>query len=319
MQAAYINAYGTAQKLILGELDKPTIGPSQVLIKVVAAGVNPVDFHVRNGMLQESGYHSLPLVVGWDAAGHIVEIGAEVDQQALSLKLDDAVYVHSPINQQGADAEYLAVDAHLVAPKPTSLSFVESAAVPLAALTAWQGLFNDGLLTKGQRVLIHNASGGVGSFAVQIAKIAGAHVIATASSKKEQFVRDLGADEFIDYTKVEFEDALDAVDLVFAAVGGNDILPRSLRVLKAGGRLVSTFDELSAELAKEFKVTFSRMMVQPQKEDLQKISDLIEQQKISVTLDSVYPLEHAQQALERSESARAVGKIVLNIEPSIVR
>ena len=104
MQAAYINDYGTTQKLILGELDKPTITPSQVLIKVVAAGVNPVDFHVRNGMLQASGYHSLPLVVGWDAAGHIVEIGAEVDQQALSLKLDDAVYVHSPINKQGAYA-----------------------------------------------------------------------------------------------------------------------------------------------------------------------------------------------------------------------
>ncbi|OUS24246.1 Zn-dependent oxidoreductase [Gammaproteobacteria bacterium 45_16_T64] len=314
MKAVYINDYGTAEQLTVGELNTPEITGSQVLINVIAAGVNPVDFHVRNGMLKDSDTHTLPLIVGWDAAGIVAEIGVDVT----NINVGDEVFVFSPINQQGTYAEYLAVDANLVTAKPSSLNFVESAAVPLAALTAWQGLFRDGNLKAGERVLIHNASGGVGSFAVQFAKHAGAHVIATASGQKEQYVNALGADEFVDYTESPFEDNIHDIDLVFAAVGGNDILPRSLKTLNKGGRLISTFDEIPHQQAEDAGATFIRMWVEPSAEDLAGIGELIDQNKIHVFLDSVYPLEHAKHAQERSESGKAVGKIVLNINPAVI-
>ncbi len=314
MKAAFIEQYGDAGTLMVGELKAPKISPSQVLINVIAAGVNPVDFHVRNGMLSESGTHDLPLILGWDASGIIQEVGAEVDH----LKVGDEVFVHSPIGKQGAYAEYLAVDAQLVSAKPKSLNFVESAAVPLAALTAWQGLLEHGQLKKGQRVLIHNAAGGVGSFAVQIAKTLGAYVIGTASGVKEDYVRNLGSDEFIDYQKIEFEEAVEPVDLVFAAVGGNNILPRSLHVIKPGGHLISCFDEMPESTASQQGITYKRMWVQPSQSDLNKIAHLIDTNAIQVPIDSVYPLEHVQQAHQRSESARAVGKIVLNLNPAVI-
>ncbi|ANG63441.1 Zn-dependent oxidoreductase [Marinobacterium aestuarii] len=313
MKAAYINAYGNVEQLIVGTLPKPEIAPDQVLISVIAAGVNPVDFHVRNGMFRDSGMHSLPLVPGWDAAGLVAAVGAQVSH----LKVGDAVFVHSPIGQQGAYADYLAVDAQFVAPKPDSLSFVQSAAVPLAALTAWQGLLHDGQLKAGQRLLIHNAAGGVGSFAVQIARHVGARVMACASARNRDYVLALGADEYIDYQQAPFEDQVDAVDLVFAATGGNDILPRSLQVIKPGGRLVSTFDDMPQAHALECQVEFTRMWVKPDSKSLSLIAELIDQHRIRVPIDSVYPLEHAHQAMQRSESGRAVGKIVLNLNPSI--
>ena len=201
MKAAYIKQYGNVENLIIGALPKPSISSSQVLIKVKAAGVNPVDFHIRNGMLADSGTHELPLILGWDAAGIVSEVG----QHVTDFKLGDEVYVYSPLTEQGAQAEYLAVDANVVADKPATLSFIKSAAVPLAALTALQALTTHGELQKGQLVLIHNASGGVGSFAVQIAKHLGAYVIATGSQAKKDFIMGLGADEFIDYKQDDFE------------------------------------------------------------------------------------------------------------------
>lgn len=314
MKAVYINQYGSADELTVGERATPSINPTQVLINVIAAGVNPVDFHVRNGLLKDSGTHTLPLTLGWDAAGIVSQVGADVEH----LNVGDEVFVFSPIDQQGAYAEYLAVDANLVCAKPRSLNFVESAAVPLAALTAWQGLFRDGHLRTGERVLIHNASGGVGNFAVQLAKQAGAHVIATASHTKRDFVMALGADEFIDYTQAPFEEHVQDIDLVFAAVGGNEILPRSLTTLKDGGRLVSTFDEMPHQTAEDAGVTFTRMWVTPDGSDLATIKERIDNHQLTVFIDSVYPLEHAKYAQHRSESGKAVGKIVLNLNPTVI-
>jgi NADPH:quinone reductase-like Zn-dependent oxidoreductase len=313
MRAVYINEYGAADKLTVGELEKPEITASQVLVKVMAAGVNPVDFHVRNGFLAESGTHSLPLIPGWDVAGIVVACGSDVD----TLKTGDEVFAFAPIGGQGVYAEYAALEAAHVVAKPESLDFVKSAAVPLAALTAWQGLMDEGQLKQGQRVLIHGASGGVGGFAVQIARQHGAYVIGTASAANAEFVRDLGANECLDYRITDFERDLAPVDMVFAAVGGNNILLRAQKIIKDHGCLVSTFDDLVDGQIPERHITFSRMWVKQNREQLMAISDLIDQRKIRVTLDSVYPLEHAVQAHLRSESARAVGKIVLNIHPSI--
>jgi len=311
MKAAYIKQYGNVDNLIVGELEKPSISASQVLINVKAAGVNPVDFHIRNGMLQDSGTHQLPLVLGWDAAGIVSEVG----QHVTDLKVGDEVFVYSPLTEQGAQAEYLAVDADLVAHKPASLSFIQSAAVPLAALTALQALTTHGDLKKGQKVLIHNASGGVGSFAVQIAKHLGAYVIATGSQAKKPFIMGLGADEFIDYKQDDFEQRVADMDLVFAAVGGNNIVERSIDVIKPQGRLISIFDEIDEKNAQAKNVLYTRMIVEPSKRGLNILTDMLESNQLKVTIDSVFTLDDAKQAMILSESARATGKIVLEISP----
>ncbi len=314
MKASIITEYGEGVNLQMSTLPKPNITENEVLIEVVAAGVNPVDFHVRNGMIKDMEVHTLPLVLGWDAAGIVSKIGENVKD----LKVGDEVFVFAPIFGQGAYAQYISVDANLVALKPKTLNFVQSAAIPLAAVTAYQGLFRDGALQKGQKVLIHNASGGVGGFAVQLAKNAGAYVIAIASSSKEEYVKSLGADEFIDYTSTNFEEVLSDLDLVFVARGGADILEKSLAVLKSGGQMVSTLDELDVELKEKSNINFTRMWVQPSLEDLNAIKEQIDNAKMKVVIDSVYSFEEAQDALKRSESYKAVGKIVINIKEDVV-
>jgi len=309
MKAAYIKQYGNIDTLIVGEVAKPSISASQVLIKVKAAGVNPVDYHIRNGMLKDSGTHELPLVLGWDASGIISEVGDLVTD----LKVGDEVFVYAPLTEQGAQAEYLAVDADVVAIKPKSLSYIESAAVPLAALTALQALTTHGQLKNGQKVLIHNASGGVGNFAVQIAKQLGAHVIATGSEAKKDFIMNLGADEFIDYKQDDFEQHVKDADLVFAAVGGNNIVERSLDVIKHNGRLISLLDEIDEKKAQAKNVNYARMLVEPSKAGLNQITDMLESNQLTVTIDSVYSLDDAKQAMIKSESARATGKIVIEV------
>jgi NADPH:quinone reductase-like Zn-dependent oxidoreductase len=312
MKAAYIKQYGDVENLIVGDVPKPSISASQVLIKVKAAGVNPVDFHIRNGMLEDSGTHELPLVLGWDAAGIVSEVGQHVPD----FKLGDEVYVYSPLTEQGAHAEYLAVDANFVAHKPASLSFIQSAAVPLAALTALQALTTHGELQKGQQVLIHNASGGVGSFAVQIAKHMGAYVIATGSLAKKDFIMGLGADEFIDYKQDDFEQHVSDMDLVFAAVGGNNIVERSLVVIKTNGRLISLLDEIDEKKAQSQNIHYARMVVEPSKTGLNTIANMLESNQLQVTIDSVFSLDDAKKAMVKSESARATGKIVIEVVAS---
>jgi len=309
MKASLIQTYGEVKNLVHQETEIPEISATQVLIKVHAAGVNPVDSYIRSGMFSDTGTHTLPLTLGWDAAGTIDQVGSGIRD----FKLGDEVFVFSPFAQNGSYAEYLAVEADLVVIKPKTLSFTESAAVPLAAVTAWQALFTEGKLQAGQRVLIHNTSGGVGSFAVQLAKAAGAYVIGTASAKNEQYVKNLGVDEFINYRTTKFEDKVDSVDLVFAAVGGDNIVERSLKVIKPGGHLISALDDIDTNLAAQHQITYQRIWVQPNGHDLNEIKKLIEAGKVTVNLDSVFKLADAQQAHARSESKRAVGKIVLEV------
>ncbi|MFT5755716.1 MAG: NADPH:quinone reductase-like Zn-dependent oxidoreductase [Alteromonadaceae bacterium] len=309
MKAAYIKQYGSVENLIIGDLPKPSISAFQVLIKVKAAGVNPVDFHIRNGMLKDSGTHELPLVLGWDAAGVVNEVG----QHVTDFKLGDEVYVYSPLTGQGAQAEYLAVNADIVAHKPASLNFIQSAAVPLAALTALQALTTHGELQKGQKVLIHNASGGVGNFAVQIAKNIGAYVIATGSQAKKDFITGLGADEFIDYKQDDFEQHVSDMDLVFAAVGGNNIVERSLAVIKPNGRLITLLDEIDEIKAQSKNIYYARMIVEPSKNELNIITNMLESNQLKVTIDSVFSLDDAKQAMIKSESTHATGKIVIEV------
>lgn len=309
MKAIYIEQYGNANQLILGELPKPEIADNQVLIKVHGTAVNPVDWMVREGFLQDSGEHQLPLILGWDAAGEIAAVGKDVN----NFTVGDAVFTYAPIAKQGAYAEYIAVDSNLVAAKPQSIDTLTAAAVPLAATTAWQSLVYGCKLKAGDRVLIHNASGGVGSFAVQIAKSLGAYVIGTASASKADFVKSLGVDEFIDYRSQRFEDVVGEVDSVLAAVGGDDILQRSLPIIKSGGELVSLLDDVDIARAAEQNVNAQRWWVTPSAADLQSIATLIDNGQMSVHIDRVFPLEDVKQAHALSESQRARGKIVLQV------
>lgn len=309
MKAVFIEDYGDANQLTFGEVNKPVVANNQVLIKVHGAGVNPVDWLVREGMLKDSGMHKLPLVLGWDAAGEIAEIGEQVN----NVNVGDLVYVYVPISEQGAYAEYLAVDNDLVAAIPKSLDSLTAAAVPLAATTAWQALVQGCQLQAGDRVLIHNAAGGVGSFAVQIAKALGAYVIGTASANKKDFVESLGVDEFIDYRTQQFENHVDEVDSVLAAVGGDDVVQRSLQVIRSGGHLISLLDEIDESLAKEQGVHYQRWWVTPNASDLQKIGTMIDSGQIKVHVDKVFPIQQVKQAHALSESKRARGKIVLNL------
>lgn len=309
MQAVYIEQYGNAKKLLIGEIAQPPIAANQVLIKVRGAGVNPVDWMVREGLLQDSADHQLPLILGWDAAGEITQVGKDVE----NVNLGDEVFVYAPISGQGTYAEYIAVDSALVAAKPKSLDMLTAAAVPLAATTAWQSLVKGCQLKTGNKVLIHNAAGGVGSFAVQIAKALGAYVIGTASAEKESYVRALGVDEFIDYRSQQFEDVITEVDAVLAAVGGDDILQRSLPVIRKGGHLISLLDDMDENVANQQGINFQRWWVTPDADDLNHIAQLIDNGDVKVNIDQVFPLKQVAQAHALSESKRARGKIVLNV------
>ncbi|MBC8102299.1 MAG: NADP-dependent oxidoreductase, partial [Cytophagales bacterium] len=211
MKAVRIHSFGGADTLVYEDAPLPTLGPGDALVRVAAAGVNPVDWKVREGYLEEVLPHTLPLIPGWDLCGVVEAVGADVTE----VQVGDAVFADAEIARDGAYAEYIAVKAALLAPQPKTLSPVEAASLPIAALTAWQCLFETANLQSGQTVLIHAAAGGVGSLAVQFAKWKGARVIGTASTRNHEFLRGLGADDLIDYTAAHFDEVVRDVDVVF--------------------------------------------------------------------------------------------------------
>jgi NADPH:quinone reductase-like Zn-dependent oxidoreductase len=308
MKAIRIHQYGNADTLKFEEAPLPDPGPGDVRIRVHAAAVNPVDWKIREGYLSTMLQYPMPLTLGWDLSGVVDEIGEGVQDIAVG----DAVYSRPDITRDGAYAEFAVVRASEVATKPSRLSHNEAAAVPLAGLTAWQGLFDHAQLAPGERVLIHAGSGGVGSFAIQFAKWAGAHVIATASAANESLVRGLGADEFVDYRSQRFEEVLDKVDVVLDTIGG-ETQERSFSLLKAGGRLFSVVGTPDAGRLATLGATGGTFMVQPSREQLGRIAELIDEGKVRVLVDSVFPLSEARAAHAKSQTGRAKGKIVLEV------
>jgi len=288
----------------------PEPGPADVRIAVHAAAVNPVDWKIRAGHLAAMIPYPLPLVLGWDVSGVVERVGSDVTH----LSVGDAVYCRPDITRNGSYAEYIVVRSSEVAAKPKTLSHNEAAAVPLAGLTAWQALFEHAHLRAGERVLIHAGAGGVGSLAIQLAKSAGAHVIATASAGNEALVRDLGADEFVDYRSQRFEDVLDGVDVVLDTIGG-DTLKRSITLLNPGGRLISVVGTPDAAALAAVGATGGAIMVQPSSEALGQIAQLIDAGTVRVLIDSVFPLSEVRAAHQKSETGRARGKIVLEVVP----
>ncbi len=309
MKAVRIHAYGGPEVLHYEEnVPLPTLEPEDILIRVRAAAVNPVDWKIREGYLQGALRHTLPLILGWDVSGEVVE----VDPAVTAFKVGDDVYARPDIERDGGYAEYIAVKASDAARKPAGLDHIHAAAVPLAALTAWQSLVDAAQLQAGQTVLVHAAAGGVGSLAVQLAKARGARVIATASALNSGIVTELGADQFIDYTKTHFEDAVKDVDVVFDTIGG-DTQKRSWQVLKPGGILVSVVSPPPEAVAATHGVRSAFVFIHPSGEQLTQIARLIDEGRIQPVIHTVLPLAEVRQAHAISQTGHARGKIVLRV------
>lgn len=305
--AVRIHAFGGRDQLVYEDAPIPHLNADDVLVKVHASSINPVDWKVREGYLKDFMPHKLPLILGWDFAGEIVALG----EQVTGWKIGDAVYSRPDIARDGAYAEYIAVRTSEIARKPQSLNWQQAAAVPLAALTAWQSLYEIAKLKEGERVLIHAGSGGVGSFAIQLAKLRGAYVYTTSSSRNIEWVKNLGADEVIDYTSRDFSQLRD-VDVVFDTVGG-EVMDKSWQTLKRGGRLVSIISNPDVQTAEQHGVTPLFCFVQPNAAQLAELAALFDAEKLQVVIDSVFDLKELAKAHEKSESGRARGKIVVQV------
>ena len=304
-----MHSYGGPEVLQWEDAARPRAERGEVLIRVHAAGVNPLDLKVRADLLNGSVQHKLPLIPGWDVSGVVDEVGPGVSR----FKMDDEVFAMADPTRDGAYADYIAVREAAVAMKPKSLHHVRAAATPLSALAAWRSLFDLGQLQSGQRILIHGGSGGVGHFAVQLAKWKGAYVITTASTNNQELLRNLGADETIDYTTQEFEDVAHKIDIVLDTLGG-EMQERSWLVLNKGGVLISLVQPPSQEKANQFGVLGIMCSVQPNGAQLNKIAKLLDSAKLRPTIDRILPLSEARRAHELSESGHVRGKIVLRVK-----
>ncbi|MET9479498.1 NADP-dependent oxidoreductase [Streptomyces sp. NPDC006638] len=315
MRAITQDSLGGPGVLRLGEVARPRPLPTEIQVRVHAAGVNPVDWKTRAGGGMSGVLGEPPFVLGWDVSGVVSEIGGGVT----TVQVGDAVYGMPWFPRQaGAYAEYVTAPSRQFARKPATIDHDRAAAVPLAGLTAWQSLVDTAEVEAGQRVLVHAAAGGVGHFAVQIAKHLGAYVIGTASAAKHEWLRALGADEVVDYRTVRFEDVVRDVDAVIDLVGdGHDSTSsRSLRTLRPGGHLVVVPSGVSPDLAgaaHEQGVRVSDFLVEPDGHTLSRIARLIDGGAVTVGLDDVLPLEQAAEAHRRGEAGETRGKLVLHV------
>jgi NADPH:quinone reductase-like Zn-dependent oxidoreductase len=311
MKAIRIHNYGGPEVLKYEDAPRPEPQADEVLIRVHAAGVNPIDWKVREGHMKDFRPHKFPLILGWDLSGVVEELGPD-PAAAGRFKIGDEVYSLSDSTRNGAYADYIVVRESELALKPKSLHHIRAAAIPLAALTAWQSLFDNAQLRPGQRVLIHAGSGGVGHLAVQLAKWKGAYVFATASTKNQDLLRKLGVDEPIDYTQQRFEDIARKIDIVLDTLGG-ETQERSWSVLKKGGVLVSLVQPPSEDKAKELGVRAAITGVQPNGAQLAEIAKIIDSGKLAPVIDRILPLIEARRAHELSESGHTHGKIALRV------
>ena len=314
MKAVRIHEYGGPEVLRYEDAPRPSMDDGDVLVRVHAAAINPVDWKIREGLMRANLHYRLPLILGWDVSGVVDAVGPGAN----GLAVGDEVFARPDIARDGAYAEFMTVRAVELSRKPTSLDHVHAAAVPLAALTAWQALvcapapYTSASVQKGQTVLVHGAAGGVGSFAVQIANLRGAHVIATTSVKNMDFVRDLGADEVINYTSVRFEDVVHDVDAVLDTVGG-DTQDRSWSVLAPGGVLVSIVKPPPEEMARKYGVRAGFLFLQPLASQLDEIARAIDAGQIRPIVSEVLPLSDARKGHELSQAGHVRGKIVLRV------
>lgn len=332
MKAMIIDRYGKVP-MRMAEVPTPEIKEYEVLAEIHAASINPIDFKIRDGKVKMLLKYEMPLILGNDFAGVITKVGSKVTR----FKVGDEIYARPRKNKIGTFAEYIAIHEDDIALKPKNLSFEEAASIPLVGLTSYQALHDIMQLQKGQKILIHAGSGGVGTFAIQLAKIMGATVTTTASEAGANLVTSLGADEIINYKTEKFEDILKNYDAVFDTIGGAT-LEKSFNIIKSRGNIVSVSGMPNARFGKEFgsgffktllfslaskKLTalekkhnaqYSFLFMKPSGDQLRTIANYIEAGKIKPVINRVFPFEDAQKAMEYSESGRAKGKIIVKIK-----
>lgn len=306
MTAIRMHEFGSADVLRLEEAPAPEPGDGEMLVRVYAAGVNPVDWKLRAGGM--GGMVELPYTPGFDVSGVVERVGPGVTK----FEPDDEVFAMLDLRRGGGYAEYAIVREDEAARKPDNITHVEAASAPLVALTAWQVLFDTADLQEGQSVLIHAGAGGVGSHAVQFAKWKGAVVYATASERNHDYLRQLGADVVIDYNTQKFEDIAKEMDVVLDSIGG-DTRERSWGVLKRGGILVSIVGPPSQAAAEQHGVRAASILVHPDADELAQIAGLIEEGHLKPVVNHVFPLSDAAKAHEQSETHHTRGKIVLEV------
>ena len=308
MKAVVIHEYGGPEVLKYEDVPQPEPKQDQLRIHVIAAGVNPVDGMIRSGMFDKEGHRAFPVILGGDISGVVERVGSNITK----FKSGDPVFAYVSLDNSGGYAQYAVVTEREAAPKPKSLTYVEAAAVPIVALTAWQALIDTAKLKAGQTVLIHGGSGGVGSFAIQIAKAHGAKVIATASTANQELLKQLGADVAIDYTKQNFENVAKDVDVVLDSIG-KDTLARSYGVVKKGGIIVSLVARPDPAELEKHGIRGEALSVDPNSDELSEIGKLIDEKKINVIVSQTFPLSEARKAQEQVATGHTRGKIVLKV------
>ncbi|MFP3368678.1 MULTISPECIES: NADP-dependent oxidoreductase [unclassified Pseudomonas] len=310
MKAIRFHHYGGPDLLVLDDVPAPNLCAGEVLVRIQAAGVNPADYKFRAGWFKDFVNLTLPFIPGADFSGTVERVGPGVQ----GFKPGDEVFGMRDVQVGGSYAQYIAVRSDAIALKPRRLSHTQAAGVPLAALTAWSALFDHAELKRGQRVLIHAASGGVGVFAVQLAKLAGTEVIATTSTDNVELVRSLGADQVIDYRIADFASTVKDIDIVLDTLGGETQV-KSMEVLRTDGLIVTLQPPgIEAMLAKQLKVRTALVEVAANGKRIAKLASLLDDGVLTPIIDQVLPLAQAGQAHVRSESGRARGKIVLTVD-----
>jgi len=334
MKAFVIDRYGSNDVVRAGEVPTPELRDNDVLVRMHAASVNPLDFKIRSGAFKLVLPYRLPLILGNDVAGVVVEVGSRVRR----FKPGDEIYARPNKDRIGTFAEFIAIEEDAVALKPRTLTMEEAASIPLVGLTAWQALIERAQLRKGQKVLIHAGSGGVGTFAIQLAKHVGAFVATTTSTANVQWVKRLGADLVIDYRTEDFERVVQDYDVVLNSQDG-EIQKKSLRVLKPGGRLISISGPPDPDFAKTMGLSpvvgmvirllshgirkqarrhgvgYSFLFMKANGDQLREIAALIDSGVIRPVLDRVFPFESTSEAMAYVETGRAKGKVVVKAEP----
>ncbi|WP_018421936.1 NADP-dependent oxidoreductase [Paraburkholderia tuberum] len=333
MKALTFKRYGKSPEIGFAEVPRPTLKPDELLVQVYAAGLNPIDNMIPAGTFKPVLKFELPATLGSDIAGVVTEVGSRVTR----FKPGDAIFASLFDLSRGSIAEYAAVPESVAASKPVNLDFVRAAAVPMVGLTSWQALKERANLRAGQKVFVPAGSGGIGTFAIQLAKYFGARVGTTTSTGNVQLVTSLGADEVVDYKKQEFEKVLHGYDVVLGTIRG-DAIEKSMGILKPGSKIVSLIGPLDAafararrlnfilrfvfglmsrkimRLAKKREVTYSFLFVRPDGTQLAEIGQLLQSERVRPVIDKVFPFEQAKEALEYLAQGRARGKVVVKVK-----
>ena len=313
MKAAQINIYGGSEAVEINKnAQEPAIAPGKVLVEIYAAGVNPVDWKIREGYLKERAPLQFPATLGGDFSGVVREVAEGVS----GFKKGDEVYGQAGLlnGGSGSFAEFALADITKIAHKPKRLNYEEAAALPLAAVSAWQGLVDHIKLSRGNKILIHGGAGGIGAFAVQIAKHLGAYVATTVSADDVSYAKELGADEVIDYGAQRFEDLARGYDAVFDTAGvGGETYEKSFRVVKKNGIICSMTEQPREDLIEQYGVSAMRQSTDVTTERLSKLAELVDQGILTIEIDKTFSLDQAAEALTYLQTKHSKGKVVLEV------